>query len=189
MFVRQVNAVVGAVGMADAGGFGVIVVAGCDLDHVAREGFGNAEGRVRGQHDAGAGALPTGFKGVELVFRVERGDDGRVDAGHEVFEARGLIDVADARAQAAGALGAGAVHQTAGQRPQIDHAGFASFKAARDVERYVDDRIKVRLVGDLGAQLPQLFAQDGFVKLAGGMGRVGFRLLVHLSVTLALLIS
>ena len=111
VLVGEVDVLVGPVRHADAR-VGIDIVGDGDLDDALRQRIGEAERRVRGEHDAGAGPLPTRLEGVEVGRR-----GGAFDKVGEFLVGRGAVDEADALAQVAGALHAGAVHEAARRAP------------------------------------------------------------------------
>ena len=116
-----------------------------------------------GEHDAGARPFPTRLEALEVGRR-----GGAFDEVGEFLVGRAAVDEADALAQVAGALHAGAVHEAAGECLQLGERYVARFKPARQVEGEADDRIERRRIGDLRAQGAELIAQPELVELPGG---------------------
>ena len=116
VLIGEVDILVRPVRHADAG-VGIDVVGDGDLDDALGKRVGEAEGRVRGEHDAGARALPTRLERLEVGRR-----GGAFDVVGEFLVGRAAVDEADAFAQVAGTLDASAVHQSAGEGLQLGEA-------------------------------------------------------------------
>ena len=162
MLVGEVDVVVGPVRHADAR-VGIDIVGNGNFDDALRQRVGQAEGRMRGQHDAGAGALPPRLEGFEVGRR-----GGAFDELGEFLVGRSAIDEADALAQVARTLHAGAVHQAPGERLQLVEGNIARLELPRQVEGEADDRIERGRIGDLRAQGAEFIAQPELVEFAGG---------------------